>query len=135
MGKQLKTSYENLEEFYKEVVGDNQSVVEVEGYLKDGFDYHGMYCLLGTLSHETRDGIYDNLPFTVAEYKHATDTDMDHGALTDTYILTVGERFYSVDLHFYGQMDFDENETKYEEVTEVFPRTISQVIYTREKES
>lgn len=138
----LKNSYENLEEFYKEVVGDNQSIIEFEEDLKDGFTYYDMYSLLSDLSRgfrdywgDTKKGAYNNLPFTVVEHQHATDTDMDHGALTDTYILGVGDRFYSVDLHFYGQMEFDEETTKWEEVTEVFPRTIMQVIYTTEKES
>lgn len=73
--------------------------------------------------------IYDKLPLKVVEYVHVSDSDMDHGQWTDTYVVEVNGKYYEFELEYFGQGDFDRD--NHNEVFEVFPKEITKIIYER----
>jgi hypothetical protein len=69
------------------------------------------------------------VPFTVVDYKADSDTDHDHGSWTDLYVIDVEGRFYELEFDFYGQGDFDVENSKCRGVREVFAKEITTTVY------
>jgi len=68
-------------------------------------------------------------PFKVPLYESEYDSDHDHGAWTDRYVIDVDGRFYEVMFDYYGQGDFDRDQTKWNKVTEVFKKEVTVTVY------
>lgn len=141
----MKDEYKNMEEFFNDICEHYVNPLEVwkeyNWYTKKGntdFAYVSWYGLMSDINDgskdywdEARKETYSRLPIKVVEYQHASDTDMDHGGVTDTYVVQVGNKFYTFDFEFFGQGEFFEDETQWNSVEEVFPKTITKVIYER----
>jgi hypothetical protein len=69
------------------------------------------------------------VPFTVVDYKADSETDHDHGAWTDLYVIDVEGRFYELEFDFYGQGDFDVENSECRGVREVFAKEITTTVY------
>lgn len=69
------------------------------------------------------------LPFKVVDHDDSYDQDHDHGAWTERYVIEMDGKFYAMCFDYYGQGDFHDDQTQWNEVTEVKPRTITKVVY------
>ena len=94
------------------------------------FEFEDLVSDIGRYTHR-----WDNKipPFKVPLYESEYDSDHDHGAWTDRYVIEVNDngttRFYNLEFDYYGQGDFDEENTEWKGVTEVFKKEVTKVIY------
>ena len=142
----VKPKYDNIESFFNDIKTDElEELIPLFGYdtkweVGQEFNlYYFQRFLKGIrdgesdwkfLSDKAKDG-YGKLPLKVVNYEHASSTDMDHGALTDTYTVKINNKFYEFDFHYYGQYEFDKGVTKHEPVFEVVPKEITTIKYER----
>lgn len=69
------------------------------------------------------------IPWEVVEHDDSWDQDHDHRSWTERYVIKVDGKFYELCFDYYGQGDFNEEVTSYNEVKEVKPRTITKIVY------
>jgi len=135
----VKSKYEKIGEFISEVMTEERVKIARESsifcenadstnpFALDEFRYIVEDLRRYNSSSYKRMGL--KAPFTVVNYEANVETDHDHGAWTDAYVLNVKGRFYKFEFDFYGQGDFDDDETKWKDVKEVFPKEVTTIVY------
>lgn len=106
-------------------IGQEFNLFHFESFLNDINDGESSYW------DNAKKEAYTKLPLKVVDYEHASETDMDHGEITDTYVVEVGGKFYEFNLNYYGQGEFYADESKWNHVFEVKPKEITKIIYER----
>lgn len=136
MEKVMKAKYETLQEFVNDLMTPEMIKERRENFRDFQGDMSEEFCIwefqsmvrdigrFGSYGHKNIEP-----PFKVADYQADADTDHDHGAWTDVYVLDIDGRFYEVEFDYYGQGDFGREETDWRGAREVFPKTITKVIY------
>lgn len=65
----------------------------------------------------------------IVDHNDSWDQDHDHNSWTERYVLKVSDKFYEMCFDYYGQGDFHEEVTEYNEVKEVTPKTITKIVF------
>jgi hypothetical protein len=132
----MKKSYDNMQEFIDDLMTPEmikerrENFRDFQGDMETEFDsweFQSMVSDIGRYSSYRHKDV--DPPFNVPEYYASSDTDHDHGAWADEYIIETEGRFYLVEFWYYGQGDYDIDHSKWYKVKEVFPKTITKVIY------
>jgi len=133
-----KQEYTDLTEFLNNIFSDGMSKTELEEahkmglidkYFKDVSDAYEFIHKVNWSRYEDVIDLCKKYNISIIQHNTFVDTDMDHGAWTNEYIIKVGENYYSWNYHKYGQGDFDDETTSYEKVLQVFPKEKTITVY------
>ena len=135
----MKKNYEKIAEFIDDLMTDESITIARESSMFLGdvgaevpFGLEDFRFIVEDLrsydySAYKRKGL--KVPFTVVDYKADSDTDHDHGAWTDLYVIDVDGRFYEMEFDYFGQGDFDRDNSGWKGVREVFAKEITTTVY------
>jgi hypothetical protein len=128
----MENKYEKMAEFIADVMTEERVKIardNVRGKQKGEFTLEEFETLVSDIGRYTYS--WDNKvpPFKVPLYESEYDSDHDHGAWTDRYVIDLDGRFYEVMFDYYGQGDFDGDQTKWNNATEVFKKEVTVTVY------
>ena len=135
----MKNKYEKMQDFVNDLMTPEMIKERRENFRDLQGDMDTEFCIweFQRMVKDIRRNSYDykdvDPPFEVPQYTECVDTDHDHGAWTDEYIIKTDERYYPVRFDYYGQFDFDKDTSKYNSVEEAVPVEVTVTKYVKKE--